>query len=166
MFGLGARTDVCPPNSGVRPMKFDDASWHSESALAEGSPVEFGGTHIGLFLRWCFVKGWSSDLHTSEEPADIQAVVDGTLSGTDFLFKHCDGKLTNEDFDSEGPLFAESYYGDEGLYLGDYTKHFGSLMYVAPELAHDFNIFSTVLEARLLSGILTKPQVKPWWQLW
>ena len=147
-------------------MKFDDASWHSESALAEGSPEEFGGTHIGLFLRWCFVKGWASDLHTSEEPADTQAVVDGTLSGSDFLFKYCDGKLTNEDFDSSGLLFAESYYGDEGLYLTDYTKHFRNLMYVAPERGHDFQTFSAVLESRLLSGILTKSQVKPWWRFW
>jgi hypothetical protein len=147
-------------------MKYDDASWHSESAVAAGSPEEYGGTHIGMFLKWCFVKGWASDLHTSEEPVDTQAVIDGTLSGTDFLFKYCDGKLTNEDFDLEGLKFTDAYYGDDGFYLADYAKHFSNLMYLAPEGAHDFQRFSAILESRLRSGIIIKSQAKPWWRFW
>lgn len=39
-------------------MKYDDATWHSGGEFPPESPAEFGGTHIALFLRWCFVKGW------------------------------------------------------------------------------------------------------------
>jgi len=28
-----------------------------------GSPEEYGGTHIALFMKWCFVKGWAGNIH-------------------------------------------------------------------------------------------------------
>ncbi len=78
------------------------------------------------------------------------------MSAVEYFFMYCDGKLTSEDFDETGKDFAEKYYGDDGLYLDDYAEHFGDLMYVAPESAHDFSKFSSMLEGRLESGILTK----------
>jgi hypothetical protein len=45
-------------NISRRPMKYDDASWHHGGDFPAGQPQEHGGTHIALFLRWCFVKGW------------------------------------------------------------------------------------------------------------
>ena len=150
-------------------MKYDDASWHCGGDFPKESPREYGATHIALFMKWCFQKGWVGDVHTDEEPEDTQLVIDGSLPATDYFLKYCDGKLTNEDFSSEGNIFAAQYYGDEGLYLGDYIEHFGELMYVASESAHDFSKFSAVLEGRLKSGILTQPQLttsKPWWKFW
>jgi hypothetical protein len=149
-------------------LKYDDASWHYGGKFPKGSPQEYGGTHIALFMKWCFAQGWVGELHRLEEPEDTQRVIDGRLSATEFLFKYCDGKFTNEDLSDEGNAFAAQYYGSEGLYLGDYEKHFGKLMYVAPEGAHDFAKFSSIVEARRRSGILTStmPKKKPWWKWW
>jgi len=44
-------------------MKYDDASWHYGGDFPIGSPEEYGGTHIALFMKWCFVKGWAGDIH-------------------------------------------------------------------------------------------------------
>lgn len=137
-------------------MKYDDASWHFGGDFPEDKPIEFGGTHIALFLKWCFVKGWAGELHTDEEPEDTQRVIDGRMSATDFLFQYCDGKFTDEDLNPEGNEFAAEYYGDNGLYLEDYAEHFGGLMYLEPEEDHDFSMFSKMIENRIASGKLTK----------
>jgi hypothetical protein len=137
-------------------MKYDDASWHYGGDFPSDSPQEFGGTHIGLFLRFCFVKGWAGELHTEEEPNAVAEVTQGTLSGTDFLFEYCDGKLTDEDFNDEGNAIAGQYYGDNGLYLTDYADNFADLMYVAPESEHDFEKYCRMIEDRLASGVLSK----------
>jgi hypothetical protein len=150
-------------------MKYDDASWHSGGEFPRGSPEEYGGIHIALFLRWCFSKGWAGEFHLEEEAADTQRVIDGSMFATDFFFKYCDGKLTNEDLNDQGNAFASQYYGDDGLYFYDYAEQFADLMYVSPENAHDFGKLSSILESRLQSGVLTKSQLgasKPWWKLW
>ena len=95
-------------------------------------------------------------MHTEEEPDAVTHVVDGRSSATEFFFKYCDGKFTDEDLNDEGNSFASKYYGDNGLYLEDYAEHFGDQMYVAPEAAHDFTRFSIMLDSRLASGILEK----------
>ena len=137
-------------------MKYDDASWHYGGNFPADQPEENGGTHIALFLKWCFIRGWAGDLHTEEEPDAVKAVIAGALPATEFLFKYCDGKFTDEDLNDKGNSFATKYYGDVGLYLDDYAEAFGELMYVSPENAHDFVKFSSMLEARLSSGVLTK----------
>ena len=117
-----------------------------------------------------------------EEPDETRRVIASELSATDFLFKYCDGKLTDEDISEVGQKFVEQYYGNEGLYLKDYSEHFGELMYVAPESAHDFKKFSAMIERRLESGaltekrapvltgderrVITKMPAKSWWKLW
>ena len=150
-------------------MKYDDATWHSGGNFTAESPAEYGGTHIALFLKWCFVKGWAGKLHLEHEPEDVQRVIDGELAATEFLFTYCDGKFTDENLNEEGNRFATEYYGKDGLYLEDYGEHFGDLVYTAPESEHDFMKFSSVLEKRYRSGVLTKssrPKRRPWWKLW
>jgi len=137
-------------------MKYDDASWHWGGEFPEDSPQEYGATHIALFMRWCFVKGWAGEIHLEEDPERLQAVIDGTSSATEYFLAFCDGKLTDEDFSDEGERFASEYYGDKGLYLHDYTENFADLMYVAPEEDHDFEKFSAILESRYRSGKLTE----------
>lgn len=150
-------------------MKYDDASWHYGGDFPADSPEEYGGVHIALFMKWCFAQGWVGDLHGEEEPEDVEKVIYGELSATEFFFKYCDGKLTDEDFNEEGNQFASEYYGDNGLYLNDYANNFGDLMYVAKEETHDFAALSKMIQARRKSGILTEAQAKntkPWWRVW
>ena len=149
-------------------MKYDDASWHSDGNFPVSSPAEFGGTHIALFLKWCFLKGWASQMHLDERPEDVECVISGKMAATEFLFRNCDGKLTNEDLNDEGNRFASSYYGENGAYLADYERNFSDEMYVAPERAHDFTMFSSILERRFAGTTVVQAQVdkKPWWKFW
>jgi len=147
-------------------MKYDDASWHSEGNFPEGQPQEHSGTHIALFHKWCFIKGWAGIFYFDDEQEAVKAVVEGRLLAIDFLFEHCDGKLVDDMLNEAGNTFAERYYGDDGLYLDDYANGFGEQMYVASEQAHDFGKFAAMVDARFTSGILTKKQIKPWWQVW
>lgn len=136
-------------------MKYDDASWHSGGDFPSDSPEEYGATHIGLYLRFCFTKTWAGELHTEEEPEAVAAVINGEMSGTDFLFKYCDGKFTDEDLNDDGNAVTAQYYGDNGYYLDDYAALFADLMYEAPESAHDFVAFTKMVEERLQSGNLS-----------
>jgi hypothetical protein len=78
------------------------------------------------------------------------------MSGTDFLTNLCDCQLTDEDLNEEGNLFAQQYYGPDGLYLQDYARVFRDKMYKTEESGIDYSIFSRILDARLKSGFLTK----------
>ena len=129
-------------------MKYDDASWHYEGDFPAESPEEYGGTHIALLLKWCFIKGWAGEIHTEEEPEQFAQVSNGTKSATSYLFEMCDGKLTDEDVTEEGNGFLEYYYGDEGEYLADYAEHFEHEMYLKSEAEHDFQKFSAMVEQR------------------
>lgn len=135
-------------------MKYDDAGWHSEGEFPAGSPPEYGGTHIALFMRWCFARGWAGDIHTEHDADEVQAVIDGAMTATDFLFQFCDGQLTDENVNDDGNDFASQYYGPSGLYIHDYADRFGHLMFVASEQDHDYDGFSSMLQSRLDSGPL------------
>ncbi|SOS30484.1 hypothetical protein PL963_P500031 (plasmid) [Pseudomonas cerasi] len=68
-------------------MKYDDASWHHGGDFPADQPKEHGGTHIALFLRWCFVKGWAGDFHVKEEPEAVDQVINGELTATGVSFQ-------------------------------------------------------------------------------
>jgi|GEM_PF-1778988 len=139
-------------------MKYDDVEWHYGGDFPEDSPEEYAATHIALFLKWCILNGLSSDYHTIHFAQDIEDLQNGKMTATQYLFKNIDGKFTSEDLNDKGNEFAQVYYGDDGLYYEDYSKHFVDLLYEAPEEDHDFEKFSSILEARMRSGILTEPQ--------
>jgi len=145
-------------------LKYDDAKWHYGGDFPKESPQAYGGTHVALFLRWCFLRGWAGDLHVAENPDDVDRMKRGELSATDFLFKWCDGKFTNEDLNSEGNAFAANYYGSDKTYLNDYAKAFPNKMYLADERSHDFSRFSAMVQSRYAAYI--KSTRRPWWMLW
>jgi hypothetical protein len=145
-------------------MKYDDASWHNGGDFPKDSPPEYGGTHIALLLKWCLLRGWAGDLHLKESSEDLQRLLHGDMTATDFLFRNCDGKFTNEDLNEEGNSFVVVYYGNDGPYLGDYAEAFGDLMYVVGEKEHDFRKFTQMVDRRYNAHVGgTK---KPWWKLW
>ena len=107
----------------------------------------------------------------SEEPEDTKKVIEGTLSATDFLFKYCDGKLTDEDFNEKGNEIASLYMGDDGLYFEDYSGVIQHDIYKATEQEHDFNALMKVMNNRLESGVFTLSarllnEKTPWWKFW
>lgn len=134
-------------------MKYDDAGWHSGGNFPEGSISEYGGTHIALLLKWCFLKGWAGDLHVEESAEDLRKMLCGDMTAIDFLFRNCDGKFTDEDLSEEGNSFVSAYYGDDGFYLADYAEAFDDLMYVAGEAEHDFMKFSQMVNLRYIAHV-------------
>lgn len=135
-------------------MKYDDASWHYGGEFPSSSPQKFGGTHIALFMKWCFIKGFAGDLHKSESPAELAKVIAGEMSATDYFMKFADGKLTSEDFNAEGNDFALTYYKQKGLYFDDYVDIFYDKLYVADEREHDFKLLSGRIDRRYQSLVL------------
>lgn len=129
-------------------MKYDDAGWHYNDKFPKESPREYSGTHIALLLKWCFLKGWAGALHLDENPDDVENVKIGKKSAIEFFFQWCDGKFTNEDLNKDGNAFISVYYGKGGAYLNDYGSNFGDLLFVAPEAAHDFARYSSMVEER------------------
>lgn len=93
------------------------------------------------------MKGWAGELHTEEENDAVQAVVRGEMSGSDFLFKYCDGKLTDEDLNDEGNNFASTYY--DAFYTATYNYLFPHQMYVAPASAHDLDRLFRQLDKKI-----------------
>jgi hypothetical protein len=148
-------------------MKYDNASWHNGDAFPSTSPERFGGTHIALMLRWCFQKGWAGEPHNENSKRDLERLLRGELSGTEYLFTWCDGKFTERNLNAEGNAFMRYYY-KSGTYLQDYEERFGDKLYVAGEDQHDFAEFSEMVEARY-RAFASSPAAtgkRPWWQFW
>lgn len=128
-------------------MKYDDASWHSGGeGFPKSSPDEYGGVHIALFLKWCFIQGWAGELHLELDAEEVQKVIDGEMLATDFFFKNCDGKLTIEAFTQEGNQFAKKYYGDNNIYLFAYANKYGEKLYAIDEKEINFQEYSFMID--------------------
>lgn len=128
-------------------MKYDDASWHSGGeGFPEDVPEEYGGVHIALFLKYCFIKGWAGDVHTSSQSKKVKQVIDGQLSATEFLFSECDGKLTDEDFNDEGNMFAQHAYDKAPAPYFDILSDFIEPLYGVSEDKVDFKKLSKALD--------------------
>ena len=145
-------------------MKYDDASWHSGGEFPDGSPEEYGATHIALFFKWCGLRELLSEFQTTDEfnAANTTAMLEGRQSATTCILKNCDGKLTDEDLTDVGNSFAKSYY--ESHYFDDYMALYGELLYSAPESDHDFSKLTATLDQRWNS--FNGESSRPWWRFW
>lgn len=111
-------------------MAIDRADWHWDTTeklyrkthnitgeLTEKQLDEIwllAGNHIGLFLRWIIEKGFEGDI-ADKEHCDM--VRSGKITGTEYLFSDCDGKLWDEDIREDILPFVESYYGGDNYYI-------------------------------------------------
>jgi hypothetical protein len=109
--------------------KYDDASWHYEGDYPENLPVENASTHIGFFLKWCILNSLVSESLTDDAEEEIQSVVQGEMTGAQFLIDMCDEKLCEEDLSETGNLFAMDYYQEDtkfgkkfNSYLADFSE--------------------------------------------
>ena len=165
-------------------MKYDDASWHIESTPdgPEDERWDAAAAHIAVYLRWCLLKGWAGELHTSDADSvdSIKAVLAGTMRATEFLSTHCDSKLMDEDLNDEGNAFTAFYY-DSG-YADDLEHLSGGGVLSLPEESYDLSRFQEVLDKRYAEWVAAgrpaekpaRPQdpseprkpKKPWWKMW
>ena len=82
---------------------------------------EYASNHIAMFLTWVIDNGFYGNIHY-EASDDIQLVKARKMSGTEFLAKHCDYRLSDEDFSPEILPFVECYYFQK--YIRQYDKLF------------------------------------------
>ncbi|WP_133512913.1 hypothetical protein [Candidatus Thiosymbion oneisti] len=113
-------------------MKYDDSTWHFGGEFPEELDERHAGIHIGMFLGWIIRRGLYSELLSDLAQDDILAVQNRLLTGTQFLQRVCDGKLTNEDLNEEANLFAQDYYASDD-YIDDYSQAF---IDIGPTLYH------------------------------
>lgn len=146
-------------------MTFDRAGWHSGGDFPEELPPENGGTHIGMYLGWAFKRGLTGQMHLDHEPAAVEKVRSGKMSGRDFLFDYCDEKFTSESLNEEGVAFTESYYDER--YLDDYCGCFTDeeSVYHVENSPENQARMEAVLDARLAAW-RNQGRKKPWWRFW
>lgn len=107
---------------------YDHIRFHTDEQYPENLPLENAATHIGMYWQWAATQGLTNPVwQTAPETAeDFAAMLNGQLSGAQFLLKHMDGALTRDDFTELGHRFTNFYYDDEedgyGAFMEDYVR--------------------------------------------
>jgi hypothetical protein len=105
--------------TGKKAIKYDDVDWHVGGEFPADLDAGAARIHIGMFLLWAVQRGLEGQLLKDLYPAQLQALRDGTLKGSQAVQQCCDDKLTSDDFSALGNEFAQAYY--EATYLDDYV---------------------------------------------
>ena len=113
-------------------VKYDDASWHYGGDFPKDLGEENAATHIGMFLGWCINNDLISDELNEISKKDIDDVKSRKITGSEFLFKVCDGKFIHNDLSEYGQEFTNDYYESVQSkfakkfcdYIGDFTDVF------------------------------------------
>ena len=138
-------------------MKYDDYSWHYEGDYPDDLPAENAATHIGMFLAWCICNNLASDELKEDSGEDIEKVINGNMTGAQFLINNCDGKFCDNDLSEIGQKFAADYYnGDSAFskefssYLEDYCKVFddSNSIYRVEDSKENYIAISSVMDKR------------------
>ncbi|GKX54324.1 hypothetical protein SOASR030_04360 [Leminorella grimontii] len=116
-------------------MKYDDASWHYEGDYPADLAPERAAVHIGMFLKWCIRNGFASDDLKEDCEEEIQKVMQGEMTGAQFLIDICDEKLLDEDLSETGIAFANDYYEDGTEFGKKYSYFIGDFCDVFNEKA-------------------------------
>jgi hypothetical protein len=99
---------------------FDDAVYHqgAPAFLNKRLNPHNGGTHIGMYLAWIIQNRLESFALRQRAASAVEEVRSKLVTGREFLFAECDGRLTSEELNKEAVAFTEFYY--EEYYLRDY----------------------------------------------
>ena len=104
---------------------------------------EYASNHIAMFLTWVIDNGFYGNIHY-EASDDIQLVKARKVTGTEFLAKHCDYRLSDEDFSPEILPFVECYYFQK--YIQQYDKLFSkkamALLHPSPFSWEDYDLIA------------------------
>ncbi len=148
-------------------MKYLDASWFLDM---EGKSYSLEKVRIllALYLAWALKNGLGGDLHTVDNKASCDKLIQGSTTPLDY-FEYCDEKITSEDFNREGNLFSEEYLKE--IYFEDYVH---ALRDEAPEEEvfdiddtwENYNKLAKVIDQRFANWKSGKDLKKPWWQFW
>ncbi len=127
---------LCTKEIHRQPFLADKADYYHEEVysiyVAQKNPKDFtpedeniiwdyASNHIAMFLTWVIDNGFYGEIH-NEATDDIQLVKERKMTGMEFLAKHCDYQLTDEDFSPEILPFVECYYFQK--YIRQYNRLF------------------------------------------
>lgn len=133
-------------------VKYDDASWHYGGDFPSDLPDEAGGTHAAMFLCWALHTNLGGELHTTLFKQSLDLLLVRKITPGAYFFNHCDGKLTDEDFNQEGNIFAQSYFDfEKGKYLQDYENIVGKnlkSLYHVPDNWDTFDLLNPKINSR------------------
>lgn len=131
-------------------MLYDDATSDTIGVVPAHVSAERAATHIGLFLRYCFQRGWASALHKGRG-GFVEDVIIGKMTGTEFLLRFCDGALTDREFNVDGNAFVSWYY--KKFYPRDYLLLYESKRFVRSEGEHNLAELEQLLQTRIESYV-------------
>lgn len=80
---------------------------------------QYAGNHIGFFMAWIIKHNFEGEIF-HDDPEGIEAVINETMTGTEFVLEYCDGKLWGCDVSDEIFGFVRDYY--ENQYLIEYSQ--------------------------------------------
>lgn len=145
-------------------MKYDDASWHyGAENFSEGLPREAAATHIAMFVAWAALSGLAGELHLDDFRPELERLRSREWTPAQWFLCVCDEKITDEDLNEEGNLFAHAYHGDEnGLctgeisFLDDYCAIFDAEdIYTVPDDWTTYVAIAPIINQRLAAWRLT-----------
>ncbi|MGR3807129.1 hypothetical protein SAMN05660772_00415 [Pasteurella testudinis DSM 23072] len=130
-------------------MKYDDIKWHLNEDYPNDLPVNNALTHMGLFMHWIINNDLTSCLLKENFQREIEQVKSNQITGSEFIQKCCDEKLTSDDFNTNGNEFAQYYYSSD-KYFDDYVDHSNPNL---PTIFHEPNNLEKYNE---ISNIISK----------
>lgn len=144
----------------VKPALYDAAAFHLGSPAFSTSRLnpENSGTHIGMYLAWIIISRLESFALRQAAATAVEEVRGKQLTGREFLFAHCDGKLTSDALNKEAQAFTESYYVDE--YLEDFDQVLVSKAngtYTVVDSWANYDRIAVVIDRRLRDFRSSKP---------
>jgi hypothetical protein len=143
---------------------YDDAVYHQGAPAFSSRRVNplNAGTHIGMYLAWIILNRLESFQLRQQAASPVEEVRNREISGRDFLFAHCDGRLTSDALNKEAQIFTESYYEDR--YLNDYEDILvsrASGTYTVADSWTNYDRLAKVMDQRLRDYRGNNPSAKP-----
>ncbi len=146
------------------PVIYDDAAFHqgAPAFLTKRLNPHNGGTHIGMYLAWIILNRLESFKLRQVAASPVEEVRSKQLTGREFLFAHCEGRLTSDALNTEAQAFTEFYY--ETQYLHDYdailvSKATGT--YTVADSWANYERLAKVMDQRLRDYRGDSPSAKP-----
>jgi hypothetical protein len=130
---------------------YDDVAYHNGAPvfLTEDLDPHSAGTHIGMYLAWIIRNRLESFSLRQTAAIPVEEVRAHNLTGREFLFAHCAGRLDGSALNPEAQTLTESYYEQ---YLRDYQDALlpkGAGAYSVSDTPANYSRLAAVLDKRL-----------------
>lgn len=128
--------------------KYDDGGYYV--GQVNNASEDQAAAHIGLYFKWCLFRGLVDEEELASLEGDegntLEAVRNGQLTATDYLWDTITCKFADDDLTDEGNAFTRWYYPRR--YLKDLHSVTGKPECSYTESEVDFGALSTLLDQR------------------